>query len=206
MFESVQITMQSGVAQPLRIIMIGDSYVGKTSILKSYSQNIQGDFNRTGYLETTVERSGLSIPLTIFDTGGQERFRSLTNSYYRGAKGCVLCFDVTNSQSFNNLDQWLKDIHSYVGNEIACVLVATRCDVSSRKREVTSESALAFAHKRELPLIELSSLDKQNVDRIFKLLTDLILNRYLNKDCETRVNDTIKLGTTKQEKNDSCIC
>lgn len=100
----------------------------------------------------------------------------------------------------------LKDIHSYVGNEIACVLVATRCDVSSRKREVTSESALAFAHKRELPLIELSSLDKQNVDRIFKLLTDLILNRYLNKDCETRVNNTIKLGTTKQEKNDSCIC
>lgn len=178
--------------------------MGKTSILKSYCTDTEINIRQTGYFETIIKRNGRTIPLTIYDTGGQERFRSMTNSYYRGAKGCILCFDVTKSESFYSLERWLKDVTDYVGNDIACVLVATRCGTTANKREVSTEDALAFAHKKEIPLIELSSLDKQNIDRIFKLLADMMVNGNQCSDVKPDVTECIKLRC--EQRNNSGCC
>ena len=94
----------------------------------------------------------------------------------------------------------------YVGSDIACVLVATRCGASNR--EVTTADALAFAHSIETPLIELTSLDKQNVERIFKLLADMMVNRNIERHVD-RNSDNNDISTSirlraEQPNNSNC--
>ena len=87
-----------------------------------------------------------------------------------------------------------------------CVLVATRRDSSSRAREISEADALTFAHQREIPLIELGSLDKPNVERIFKLLIDLMINRNLTDEDQNEVTNSISVRTEKQESDNKCSC
>lgn len=198
--------MQSKQGHAWKVVMVGDSYVGKTSILKTYCDASHQSISGTGHVEIKVIRNGRSIRLSIYDTGGQDRFRSMTNSYYRDAKGCIVCFDVRKSESFYSLDRWLQDLQDYACDNIACVLVATRCDSSYRAREISEEDALAFAHKREIPLVEMSSLDKSSVERIFKLLIDLMINRNLTAEDQNEITDSIRLGPRNQENDSKCSC
>ncbi|XP_071152043.1 uncharacterized protein, partial [Mytilus edulis] len=111
----------------------------------------------------------------IVHISGQERYRSLTASYYRGAHGCLIMFDLTKHHTFENVTSWLTDLRQYTTNpeKISTILVGTRCH--AKRREVGKEKAEAFAEHVGLPYIEVSSEEDINVREVFDLLSDNIL-------------------------------
>merc|ERR1712205_299380 len=131
-----------------KLLLIGDSGVGKSCLLlrfaddtytESYISTIGVDFKIR-----TIELDGKTIKLQIRDTAGQERFRTITSSYYRGAHGIIVVFDVTDQESFNNVKQWLQEIDRYACANVKKLLVNNKCDLAS-KRAVPTEQAAEFA-------------------------------------------------------------
>eukprot|EP00005_Dracoamoeba_jomungandri_P005523 CAMPEP_0174260734 /NCGR_PEP_ID=MMETSP0439-20130205/10405_1 /TAXON_ID=0 /ORGANISM="Stereomyxa ramosa, Strain Chinc5" /LENGTH=161 /DNA_ID=CAMNT_0015345047 /DNA_START=164 /DNA_END=646 /DNA_ORIENTATION=+ len=104
--------------------------------------------------------------LQLWDTAGQEQYRTITQSYYRGSHGVVLAYDITNKQSFTNLSHWFKEVSSYARKDIKCVLVGCKSDMDEY-REVSTEEAKELADKRGFPFFETSSKDDENVSEAF---------------------------------------
>ena len=120
-----------------KLLLIGDSGVGKTSILLGYSDN---NFNNN-FIPTigidfkikTIELHGKKIKLQIWDTAGQERFISITTSYYRGAMGIMLVYDVTNSKSFDNIAKWLRNIQEHSNPDVEKMILGNKCDMEDKR-------------------------------------------------------------------------
>lgn len=116
----------------------------------------------------------LSLPfLTPRDTAGQERFRTITSSYYRGAQGIIVVYDMTNPESFANVSKWLQEIDRYAGEETHRLLVGAKCDLED-ERKVSQDEAKEFAEQQNLEFIETSSKTQVNVDEAFKLMARAI--------------------------------
>jgi Ras-related protein Rab-1A len=155
-----------------KILLIGDSGVGKSCLLLKYVDNT---YNET-YISTigvdfrikTVKMKGKQIKLQLWDTAGQERFRTITSSYYRGAHAIVVVFDLTDPESFSNVGKmWLKEIERFVNNCYTIVLVGTKCDVPPNKRCVDRESIDEFAKSHNMKYVETSSKTGVGVDEVF---------------------------------------
>eukprot|EP01083_Nonionella_stella_P172877 594594_1 len=104
----------------LKVVMVGDSGVGKSSLLKRFAnRDFTGDYISTIGVDfeiKTLEIDGKTVKLQIWDTAGQERFRTITSSYYRGAHGIIIVYDITDKESFDNVRQWLFEIDRYASN------------------------------------------------------------------------------------------
>ncbi|TNN14867.1 Ras-related protein isoform 3 [Schistosoma japonicum] len=128
-----------------KLLLIGDSGVGKTSILLRFSDNL---FNQT-FISTigidfkirTVDIDGKKIKLQIWDTAGQERFKTITTAYYRGAMGIMLVYDITNQHSFNNIKTWMQNIDEHANNDVEKMLLGNKCDVDE-KRQISFQQGL----------------------------------------------------------------
>jgi len=116
-----------------KILVIGDSSVGKSSLLLRFSDNtFSSNFLATigvDFKLKAINVGDLSVKLQIWDTAGQERFRNITRSYYRGAHGIMLVYDVTNEQSFKNIEFWLKEVGKYASPNVYKILIANKCDL-----------------------------------------------------------------------------
>ncbi|KAM3712326.1 hypothetical protein ACJW31_01G172600 [Castanea mollissima] len=123
----------------LRYMQKDDSY------LDSYISTIGVDFEIR-----TVEQDGKTIKLQIWDTAGQEHFRTITSSYYRGAHGIIIVYDVTDQESFNNVKQWLSEIDRYASENVNKLLVRNKSDLTANK-VVSYETAKAFANEIGIP-------------------------------------------------------
>ncbi|KAK9034646.1 hypothetical protein V6N11_050803 [Hibiscus sabdariffa] len=124
----------------------------------------------------TVEHDGKTIKLQIWDTAGQERFRTITSSYYRGAHGIIIVYDVTDQESFNNVQQWLNEIGRYASENVNKLLVGNKCDLTSKK-VVSYEAAQAFADELGIPFMETSAKNATNVEQAFMAMAADIKNR-----------------------------
>jgi Ras-related protein Rab-1A len=111
-----------------------------------------------------------------WDTAGQERFRTITSSYYRGAHGIIIVYDITDSESFDNVKQWLNEIDRYACENVNKLLVGNKSDLDS-KRQVTFEEAQAFANERGIPFLETSAKSSLNVEKAFLTMAAEIKNR-----------------------------
>lgn len=160
-----------------KLLLIGDSGVGKSCLLlrfadhtytESYISTIGVDFKIR-----TIELDGKTIKLQIWDTAGQERFRTITSSYYRGAHGIIVVYDVTDSESFNNVKQWLNEIDRYACETVNKLLVGNKCDLVSKKA-VNYETAKAFADKLDIPFLETSAKAATNVEKAFMTMASEI--------------------------------
>ena len=127
-----------------KIVLLGDVSVGKTSIASRYCKNSFNDhhINTIGgayQQQKVVLNNGAMVKLHIWDTSGQERFRAMTNLYYRDAQVAILTYDITNESSFNSIEFWIKELRYKVENEnmILC-LVGNKCDVNSNEKKVTT--------------------------------------------------------------------
>jgi len=164
----------------LRIILIGDSNVGKTSLVNrfmgydfesNYKCTISADFK----IKSISISSEIGAELTVWDTCGQERFRSMTRQYFKDAQGIVLVYDVGELESFNNLSVWLKEIKNNSNKDPEIVLVGNKIDLEDRK--VTKEKGMRFAEKNNLMYVESSSKEGINVDSPFEKLATALVNK-----------------------------
>jgi len=171
-------THTSGPITSLKLLIIGDSGVGKSSLLLRFTDdNFDPDRAATigvDFKVTTITVNGNSAKLAIWDTAGQERFRTLTPSYYRGAQGCILVYDVTCKTSFERLDQWVKELDMYsTYSNVVKMLVGNKTDKPDR--EVSKEEGMQYAKKHSMLFIEASAKTREGVHCAFEELVDKII-------------------------------
>ncbi|XP_060195337.1 GTP-binding protein YPTM2-like [Lycium barbarum] len=177
---SITNELESKQLQDFKLLLIGDSGVGKSclllrfaddSYLESYISTIGVDFKIS-----TVEQDGKTIKLQICDTAGQERFRTIIRSYYRGAHGIIVVYDVTDQESFNKVKQWLSEIERYARNNVNKLLIGNKCDLTAQK-VFSTETAQAFADEIGIPFMETSAKSVTNVEQTFMIMAASIKNR-----------------------------
>ena len=176
----------------LKILLIGDTSVGKTSILCKY---IDDEFSDT-YLSTigiefkikSLIINGKKVLLRIWDTSGQERYRSITQNFYRNANGILFIFDITKKETFDNIKIWLTDSENCEDNKVAKMLIGNKIDLEN-KRKIDNETIKKFAEKKEMKYFEASAKEGINIDNIFRELAELIL---FNKSKEENEEETIR--------------
>lgn len=192
----------------LKFIIIGSSTVGKSNILLQFTDK---RFTHNSDLTIGVEfatklisRNKTVYKLQIWDTAGQETFRSLVKSYYRGTLGCLLVYDITRRDSFESLNVWLLDLKTYAPN-VSIILVGNKNDLESQ-REVSVEEGIEFAEKNGLAFFETSAKTAQNVDNCFTYLIDQINKRIdIGEINITRGSSGVRLANVV-EKNQSSGC
>lgn len=160
-----------------KYIIIGDSGVGKSCLLLQFTDK---RFEPLHDLTIGVEFGarmitiqGSNVKLQIWDTAGQENFRSITRSYYRGASGALLVYDVTRRETFMHLQSWLTDAKANANTAIVIMLIGNKCDLES-KRQVSREEGESFARRNGLVFMETSAKTAQNVDDAFLKTATLI--------------------------------
>jgi len=167
-----------------KILMVGDSGVGKSSLLlrftdDTFSENFISTIG-VDFKIRTVNIDGKVVKMQIWDTAGQERFRTITSSYYRGAHGVILVYDVTDQVSFNNARQWLTEIERYACGNVVKLLVGNKSDLTT-KRVVDFVTGKEFADQFNLPFLEASAKDGNNVGTAFNMLVKDIFNKTVEK-------------------------
>mmetsp|Transcript_6245 Transcript_6245/g.9066 ORF Transcript_6245/g.9066 Transcript_6245/m.9066 type:complete len:226 (+) Transcript_6245:89-766(+) len=164
-----------------KLLMIGDAGVGKSSMLlrftdDSFDEHIQSTIG-VDFKVKHVDASGKRVKLTIWDTAGQERFRTLTSSYYRGAQGVVMVYDVTRRDSFESLDQWLKEVKLYSPNNgegVVKLLVGNKID-REEERAVSREEAENWARSQGMLFLEASAKTKAGIRQCFMEIVHKII-------------------------------
>ncbi|XP_021818907.1 probable protein phosphatase 2C 11 [Prunus avium] len=162
-----------------KLLMIGDSGVGKSTLLLSFTSDTFEDLSPTIGVDFKIKHvtlGGKKLKLAIWDTAGQERFRTLTSSYYRGAQGIILVYDVTRRETFTNLsDIWAKEIDLYSTNQ-DCIkmLVGNKVDKES-ERTVSKKEGMEFAREYGCLFLECSAKARVNVEQCFEELVLKIL-------------------------------
>ncbi|XP_013146097.1 PREDICTED: ras-related protein Rab-37 isoform X1 [Papilio polytes] len=154
-----------------KTILLGDSGVGKTSLLVQFETGKfqPGNFSATvgiGFTNKVVTVDGVKVKLQIWDTAGQERFRSVTHAYYRDAHALLLLYDVTNKTSFDNIRAWLGEIREYAQDDVVIMLLGNKSD-SGLERAVRREEGQRLAREYQVAFMETSAKTGLNVEAAF---------------------------------------
>eukprot|EP00930_Biecheleria_cincta_P039761 TRINITY_DN27300_c0_g1_i1.p1 TRINITY_DN27300_c0_g1~~TRINITY_DN27300_c0_g1_i1.p1 ORF type:complete len:274 (+),score=37.64 TRINITY_DN27300_c0_g1_i1:30-824(+) len=163
-----------------KFIIIGDEAVGKTCLLLQFTDKRYRTTHQVTvgveFGSRTVDLDGTHIKLQCWDTAGQDRFRSIIRSYYRGAAGALLVYDTTRRDSFEHVLQWLQEARANADPDLIITLVGNKCD-KVHERQVSYEEGHAFAHKYGLYFLETSAVTGHMVDEAFMVTTKLVHNR-----------------------------
>ncbi|KAK3211262.1 hypothetical protein Dsin_015968 [Dipteronia sinensis] len=162
-----------------KVVLIGDSAVGKSQILARFARNeFSLDSKATIGVEfqtRTLVIQHKSVKAQIWDTAGQERYRAVTSAYYRGAVGAMLVYDITRRQSFDHIPRWLEELRSHADKNIVIILIGNKSDLEDA-RAVPTEDAKEFAEKEGLFFLETSALESTNVETSFMTVLTEIFN------------------------------
>jgi Ras-related protein Rab-5C len=163
-----------------KIVLLGDVSVGKTSIASRYCKNSFNDhhINTIGgayQQQKVVLNNGAMVKLHIWDTSGQERFRAMTNLYYRDAQVAILTYDITNESSFNSIEFWIKELRYKVENEnmILC-LVGNKCDVNINERKIMTNKGKNYANENNMIFYETSAKTGEGVKDLFVTIANKV--------------------------------
>jgi Ras-related protein Rab-18 len=163
----------------LKILIIGESGVGKSSLLLRFTDDqFDAEISATigvDFKVKVITIDGNKVKLAIWDTAGQERFRTLTPSYYRGGQGAILVYDVTNRESFQKIEDWLNELETYTTNhDMIKMLVGNKCDMEA-ERVVSKEEGQKCARKYQMMFIEASAKTKEGVQCAFEELVEKVI-------------------------------
>jgi small GTP-binding protein len=162
----------------VKTIVVGDSGIGKTSILLRFTRKLFEDTvpSTLGveFMSKILEWKGRRVELQLWDTAGQELFRSVTRGYYRGSIGAFLVYDITNHSSFEHVREWMEEVKSAAKPEVVFVLIGNKCDLTSR-REVTLEEGEAFATELGVSFFEVSAKDGKNIEEALQSVLDPVM-------------------------------
>ncbi|KAG1054963.1 hypothetical protein G6F43_003053 [Rhizopus delemar] len=141
---------------------------------------------------------GKQIKLQIWDTAGQESFRSITQSYYRGAAGALIVYDISRRETFEHASTWLADVRKHANPHTTIVLVGNKCDMETRSRQVTREEGEKFARDNSIPLfIETSAKSAENVEEVFVKTAEDVYNKIKAGVFSPNETSGIRLGQTQ---------
>ncbi|KAF2076641.1 hypothetical protein CYY_002070 [Polysphondylium violaceum] len=160
-----------------KIVIIGDSAVGKSNLLNRFTRNEFTDKTKAtigvDFGTKSIEIDGAVVTAQCWDTAGQERFRAVTSGYYRGAVGAMIVYDITSKISFKNVTRWLNELREMAEQDILIMMVGNKSDLEM-SREVPTKEAQAFAESNKISFLETSALNSTNVNQAFeRLLTDI---------------------------------
>ena len=171
-------TTDQDVLTVLKLLIIGESNVGKSSIILRFTENefYENMQSTVGmdYKTKQIEIDGNTVKLAIWDTAGQERFRTLTPSYYRDGQGAILVYDVTDRATFMKLETWLNELNTYCNKtDIVKMVVGNKIDLPNR--EVSTEEGLQFARRHQTLYIESSVKTADGIKCCFEELVQKII-------------------------------
>ena len=204
-----------------KFIIVGDSNVGKSCLMLRFCDNkYKQDNDPTIGVEfgsRTLSVNEKLLRQQIWDTAGQESFRSITRSYFRGAIGCILCYDISNRDSYINLVTWLEETQACASSSIVIIVVGNKSDLEGSQGQVSKEEVEDFCRKRGLYHIQTSCKSGQNVLPAFEKLSEMIIEHIdqglidpqQDKGIKVGINQINELrGNTPQDKqqNKSTYC
>ncbi|CAI9295934.1 unnamed protein product [Lactuca saligna] len=156
-----------------KIVLIGDSGVGKSNILSRFTRNefCLESKSTIGveFATRTLQVEGKTVKAQIWDTAGQERYRAITSAYYRGAVGALLVYDITKAQSFENVTRWLRELRDHADSNIVIMLAGNKSDLN-HLRAVQETDGQKLAEQEGLSFLETSALEAQNVEKAFQMI------------------------------------
>ena len=196
-----------------QILLIGDSSVGKTSLIQRYANGIfKEEYLATVGLDYYTKQemiNNLNVLVKLWDTAGQERFKALTPNYFRNAEGVVLAYDVTNSESFENLKFWINSIKSNLGEKnifIPIIIIGNKIDMEDM-RDITKEDASKFAKENNYKYFETSAKTGEGVDEAIRDLVNQVLANSDKNEAAKGERKSVKIEDNKdnnQKKKGCC--
>ena len=181
----------------LKFLILGDSDVGKTSLLLKYIDNYfpESHLATIGveFKTKDVECKGYKIHLQLWDTAGQERFRSITKSYFRNANGVIFVYDITNKNTFKNLKDWVRDSEAN-DSGFKRIILGNKFDLQN-KRQVNFQEAKEWADKKQIEIMEVSAKLGTNVNKAIMRLAEICLENKTNEE----IMDNYGLNDNKKE-------
>ena len=193
-----------------KVVLIGDTSVGKSCLLtrfaddqftENYVTTIGVDFR----FKTMIVMDKI-IKVQVWDTAGQERYRSITNAYYRGAEGILIVFDLTNKESFQNIENWIKEVTVYTEKDVIFLCLANKCDL---QKEINNNSIEEFKRRTKLEIFNVSAKTGEGVEDAFKHIIELLIKKKtdkIEKSNSINLNSSPNPSNTTQtnKKNETC--
>ena len=177
-----------------KILMLGDSEVGKSCFLMRYSDNVfvENYITTIGLdykLKTIKLDSGKVIKVQLWDTAGQDKYRTIAKNYYKGSHGILLLYDITKMSSFENIREWIQDIRQEVSPKSIIFLIGNKIDLTDQ-RKISKEQGEELAEEFKIPFFEASAKSGENVDEVFKALYEKIIEvyGYLEREKGSKLN------------------
>ena len=172
----------------MKIIVVGDSGVGKTNLINRFASD-KFDSNSKAtigveFVYKTLKINKEVIKVEVWDTAGEERYKAITSTYYKGAKGAIIVYDITNEDSFNNVESWMKEVAKKGKENMQFLLVGNKKDLIN-ERKVTEQKGIDKAKLLNMHLFEASALEKTNVNEAFNFI---IREIYLENRREKKIN------------------
>ena len=184
-----------------KILLLGDSSVGKTCFLLRYSENTFQEIHMSTIgldykLKNVQLDDGKIVKIQIWDTAGQDRFRSITKNYYKGAHGIILIYDVTSRKTFDNIKNWVTQIKEEVTDKVNIILVGNKID-NEKERKVTTEEGKRIADSFELEFFETSAKTGLNIDTTFNKLVKKTVETYSKTEGKGEKLNSKRSGSKK---------
>ena len=185
----------------LSFILIGDSTVGKTCFLIKYTdQSFQDIHMATIGLDYRVKtmklKNNKEVKIQIWDTAGQDRFRSITKNYYKGSHGIILIYDITNRRTFENVQQWISQIREETSQNVVIYLIGNKIDMKE-ERKVSTEEGKKLADELGLPFMETSAKEGININEVFDDIVERVDKVFGNVPTATKKNKVYKPKNSK---------
>ena len=195
-----------------KLILIGDSCVGKSNILLKYLKN---EFDPNSRATVGVEFgtkniiiNNKKIKIQIWDTAGQERYRSITSAYYKGAKGALIVYDITRKCTFDNIDKWISDLKLNGDKNICIVILGNKSDLDD-KREVSKGDGIKKSEMYKTAFLETSALNGDNIGKAFDEIIEQIIqnNKSFFEDSNKKEMDKgVNLNETNKDNDKKKCC
>ena len=187
-----------------KILLLGDCAVGKSCLLLRYCDDSFQEAHLTTIgldfrLKTINLKDDRKVKIQIWDTAGEDRFRSITRNYYKGAKGILLIFDVTDKETFTHVRDWIERIHEESPEGITICLVGNKIDMNE-SRVISNEEGKKIADEFKIPYFETSAKSNIGVEEVFTYLVKEVDTIYMNEHKEEVGRKTVLNQKTKNKK------
>ena len=187
-----------------KIILIGDSSVGKTNLLTRFVKN---EFNSNSkptigvdFFSKTLQVDKKWIKAQIWDTAGQERYKAFSSAYYNGSHGAIIAYDITNSETFDNVKTWINELKNHLDfSKLVVMIIGNKTDLENM-RQVTEEQGRSLAQEYDFFFMETSAM-KNSANEVTKAFT-VIIEEILNRNPNTKDKKDVKVQQTKVDVNE----